>query len=372
MKTQHLFSALILAGMLQSCQKEATVLPTAASQPKLPEQAFAYYPADHHDSLINHKATLGRVLFYEKRLSLNNSVSCGSCHKQTSGFADNAQFSRGLNNELTERNSMPVMNLPTQFGVFPGIAPGFNDMFMTRAFFWDGRERDLRNLVTRPIANHIEMGIDDPASLLPRLQALPYYPELVKKAFGDEQITLNRLADAIAVFMESIQSRNTKFDRYIAQSQQPGILTAQEESGYQVFIGKYNCTQCHNPFPGEYISPEPKNIGLDEYSPDPGLATITGNEQDRGKFKVPILRNIALTAPYMHDGRFSTLEEVIDHYSEGIKPSAGLSEALRDPQGGARKMHIPDNDKRALVAFLHTLTDYELLSDPRFSDPFQK
>lgn len=372
MKPNQILIALFLTGILYSCQKEAPVLSTATSQPQLPENPLAYYPVDHHDSLINHKATLGRVLFYEKRLSLNNSVSCGSCHKQASGFADNARFSRGLNNEVTERNSMPVMNLPTQFGVFPGIAPGFDDMFMTRAFFWDGRERDLRSLVTRPIANHIEMGVDDPASLIPRLQALPYYPELVKNAFGDEQITLNRLADAVAVFMESIQSRNTKFDRFIGQGQQPGILTAQEELGYHLFLEKYNCTQCHSPFPGEYISPAPKNIGLDEYSPDPGLATITGNAQDRGKFKVPILRNIALTGPYMHDGRFATLEEVIDHYSQGIKPSAGLSEELRDAQGAALKLEIPENEKRALVAFLHTLTDYELLADSKFSDPFQK
>jgi cytochrome c peroxidase len=370
MKNATLISALFLAIAWQSCKKEEVPSTTATGSPVLPATPYAYYDASHSDSLINHKATLGRVLFYEKRLSLNNSVSCGSCHKQSAGFADNARFSRGLNNELTDRNSMPVMNLPTVLGVFPGIGPGV-DLFMTRVFFWDGRERDLRSLVSRPIANHIEMGVDDPSSLIPRLQALPYYPELVKKAFGDEQITLNRLADAVAVFMESIQSKNTKFDEYIAQQSKPGILNAQEEAGYQLFLSKYNCSGCHNPFPGEYNSPEPKNIGLDAYSPDPGMASITGNAADRGKFKVPILRNIAQTAPYMHDGRFKTLEEVIDHYSNGIQDSESLHPLLKNAQGSPLKMTIPDHEKRALIAFLHALTDYQVLSDPKFSDPFQ-
>lgn len=370
MKNATLITAIVLAIVWQSCQKEEVPTNTAKGSPVLPSTPYAYYEASHSDSLINHKATLGRVLFYEKRLSLNNSVSCGSCHKQSAGFADNVQFSRGLNNELTDRNSMPVMNLPTTMGVFPGIGPG-DDMFMQRMFFWDGRERDLRSLVSRPIANHIEMGVEDPASLIPRLQALPYYPELVKKAFGDEQMTLSRLADAIAVFMESIQSKNTRFDQYIAQQSKPGILNSQEEVGYQLFLNKYNCSGCHNPFPGEYISPEPKNIGLDAYSPDPGLATITGNSADRGRFKVPILRNIAQTAPYMHDGRFETLEEVIDHYSEGIQDSEALHPLLRDSMGRPLKLSIPDHEKRALVAFLNALTDHSLLSDSKFSDPFQ-
>jgi cytochrome c peroxidase len=359
--------------VLVSCNKELSEELTGSRMvsPNLPENPFNYYP-NHPDSSLNHRATLGRVLFYETQLSANNSVSCGSCHKQQFGFADNVQFSRGLNNERTGRNSMAIVNLPSNGFLFQdglGPNPGFLPVMNTK-LFWDGRENNLRNLVGRPINNHVEMGIDDLSSLIPRVEALPYYDKLFKQAYGDETVSLDRLSDAIAVFMESIQSSNTKFDQSNLVMGVGTPLSGREQRGYDLFFGQYNCGSCHNPFPGPYMVETARSIGLDANPSDLGAGAVSRNALDNGKFKVPSLRNVELTSPYMHDGRFKTLDEVLEHYSEGIKEDPNLDEVLRNADGTPRKMNIPPADREALIAYLKTLTDWKMISDTKFADPF--
>jgi cytochrome c peroxidase len=362
-----LISILVL---LHSCSKEDALRITKSSVPTLPSSSYNYYPTEQDK---NDKATLGRVLFYERQMSKNNSVSCGSCHKQAFAFADNVAFSTGLNNVKTGRNSMPIQNLPnTDFIFFDNgsLPPNNGDFFaFSPKFFWDGRENNLSNLVLRPVTNHIEMGITDVSEIVDKIKQLPYYENLFNKAFGSNEITAAKISEAVAVFMLSIQSNESKFDKFIMNGESG--LNALELSGYNLFNGTYNCASCHNPFPGPYMADEPKDIGLDRTITDRGFGVISGKSSEMGKFKVPNLKNVALTAPYMHDGRFKTLDEVLEHYSNGIQRSPNLSPFLMNPNGTAMQLNIKQEDKVALIAFLNSMTDYSLITDPKFSDPFQ-
>lgn len=315
--------------------------------------------------------TLGRVLFYDRKLSLNNSVSCATCHKQNLAFADNVAFSEGFERKLTTRNSMPIQNIATKFPadtmlVIDPILPRF---FPTQ-LFWDGREHDLKTMVMKPIVNHVEMGFTDLSELEEKLARVDYYGPLFEKAFGDQVITDERIALAISSFVESITSQNTKFNNAML-----GItpLSALERTGRELFTSTYDCNSCHQiESPHGYIMAGTfANIGLDQKYKDNGLGEVTRNSLDNGKFKIPSLRNVALTAPYMHDGRFKTLDEVMEHYSHGIADHPNLDARLRTPTGEPRVMEIPAIDKTAIIAFLHTLTDHTMITDPKFSDPFK-
>lgn len=349
----------------------------------LPTVPFAY----NVRGVSDHVPTLGRALFYDPRLSLNNSVSCSSCHKQALAFSDNAALSRGFQSKLTARNSMPIQNIVSSafrdtvlpfdsldngdVGAYlPGVEVPRSFFVQPTQLFWDGREADLKIMVTRPIMNHIEMGIDDLEALSIKLSGIPAYPPLFEKAFGTPEITPKRLAAGLSAFLLGIRSSNSKFD--FASSKQSNMiispamqLSAVEEMGRQLFFDKFNCNSCHemNGF---------ADIGLDQVPRDNGLFDFSGNPAERGLFKIPSLRNVQVTGPYMHDGRFETLEEVMDHYSTGIKPSPNLDGRLRDNLGNPKRMRMTDTEKKAIVAFLATLTDYQLLSDPRFSNPFRK
>jgi cytochrome c peroxidase len=352
MKTRPLLlSLLMLVFFWNACKNEDAELQTAYLE--LPDQPLDY------GQFNDHVPTLGRVLFYDPQLSVNNSVSCATCHKQTLAFADNTAFSKGFENRLTTRNSMPIQNLATSsFGVPVSL-------------FWDGRESNLRQMVMRPIVNHIEMGISDPEVLARKLSVVPYYRDLFYKAYGTEEVTTAGIAEALTSFLGTITSTNTKFDRYNFGSVK---LTALEEAGKALFIGTYDCNACHqvqNPS-GYIFAGTFSNIGLDDHYADNGLENKTGMGGDAGKFKIPSLRNVLLTAPYMHDGRFSTLEEVLDHYSEGIEDHPNLDPRLRSATNGEPlKLHIPDSDKTAIIAFLSTLTDPQMITDRRFSNPFK-
>ncbi len=355
-----LISAFVL---INACKKSNT--PSAGSGNvtlSLPDTVTEYYK--QNSDAVNYKATLGRVLFYDGHLSLNNAVSCASCHRQELAFADNVAFSRGFENKLTDRNSQPLQNL---LGV--GLKNMNSMQRLVRApLFWDGRETDLKAFAKRPIANHVEMGIEDPEALADKLSKLPYYPELFMKAFGDETITFDRISEAIAFFMGAIESKNTRFDRY---QRSEVSLTAQELEGMNLFHVKYNCGECHNVTQGYMPSDIFMNIGLDEKPKDRGRAAISRRAEDEGGFRTPNLRNVAVTAPYMHDGRFKTLEHVLEHYSKGIKDVPNLMENLRDTKGKPMRMNISEHEKAAIVAFLNTLTDYEMLKDPKYSNPFK-
>lgn len=353
-----LIYGLLLASLFVGCSKKEELLKT--SYLDLADQPAQYFVGDN-DNIPE----LGRVLFYDKQLSLNNSVACASCHKQTLAFADNVAFSRGFENVLTKRNSMPIQNLQNDFfTTFDGIR-----FVSSSILFWDGREANLNTMVLRPILNHIEMGNFDVQSLAEKLSTVPYYKPLFKKAYGEETITPERISTAISSFVRSISSNNTKFDQSNNGKQQ---LSALEENGQKLFFNIYNCNSCHQvqTSTGYAIAGGGfADIGLD--TQDKGRGLITSNSNDLGKFKIPSLRNVALTAPYMHDGRFATLEDVMEHYSTGIEDNPNLDFRLRNFDGSAKRLNISEADKKAIVAFLNTLTDYQMIADPKFSSPFK-
>jgi cytochrome c peroxidase len=361
------FITIIVASALLSCKKEETTL--QATFLDLPSEPPVYFVETN-----NHIPQLGRVLFYDKALSVNSSVSCASCHKQAVGFADQTAFSQGFDNTPTTRNSMPIQNLDGfGFDLFRFGITGDNRFFpgFGQLLFWDGREQELNKMVLRPILNHIEMGTTDIEELAAKLNTLPYYRPLFKKAFDSEQITPERISDALSSFIRSIRSNNTKFDKAQVDKAQ---LSAQELNGKSLFFEKYDCNSCHQVqtptgyalFGGGFA-----NIGLDQEYKDNGLSLTTGQPSDAGKFKIPSLRNVLLTAPYMHDGRFATLEEVMEHYSENMSDHPNLDIRLKDGSGHAQKMNISPSEKQALIAFLNSLTDFQAVTDLKFASPFK-
>lgn len=296
-------------------------------------------------------ATLGRVLFYDQALSVNDKISCGSCHHQDKAFADGLKVSKGFGTAFTERNSMAITNPVLQ-----------------RNLFWDSRARTISDLSLQPVQNHIEMGMELIEELPEKLAQKPYYASLFKEAYGDSNISKERISDAISQFVGSITTSKSKFDKR--------ELNTIEKKGFDVFIN--HCSSCHSG-PNFAAADEPggaygsnfgtgedlrgaTNIGLDLISRDNGV----GN----GRFRIPSLRNIMVTAPYMHDGRFKTIDEVLDFYTSGIKPSAHLDKKFRNPNGSVRFIPINSAEKLALKAFLGTLTDEEMMKNPKYSDPF--
>lgn len=331
------------------CNKEDLKTSTSVNAPILAQydyssankQSFAF------GSIADDKAALGRILFYDNSLSLTNSVSCASCHIQSKGFTDGLALSKGFNNQETPLHSMAIVN-----------------MGASSSFFWDGRAHDLRSQVMMPIANHIEMGIENEQLLVDKVNSLDYYQDYFNQIYGVNVISSEQIGDALGTFVASIASTNTKWDKV---NNQQASFTPSEQRGLELFNHTYDCASCHggvnfNASWG-FGGGEMANIGLD---------LTNENDLTELKFsKVPTLRNIAVTGPYMHDGRFSTLEDVLDHYSQGIQPSKELDWRLRDQQTGEPlRMNIPTQDKKDIIAFLKTLTDEEVLTHPRFSSPF--
>lgn len=310
--------------------------------------------------ISNAGATLGRVLFYDKQLSLNNTVSCGSCHHQELAFADGLAKSAGFEGRRTSRNAMAIVNA------------GLNNNL-----FWDSRVQSTESLISEPIQNHIEMGMEDLVALSSKLSKLEYYPNLFKNAFGDEAINEERIADAMSQFLNSMVSFDSKFDRE-SNNNFAGFSTL-EKAGMELFTSqRLQCQGCHSskmfsapdaPFqpyggPAENGGPDTRgtaNIGLEMDYEDEG--------RFQGQFKIPTLRNIALTGPYMHDGRFASLREVIDHYDKNIVPHPNLDSKFMQ-NGQTQRLNLTELEKTALLAFLGTLTDESFISDPKFSDPF--
>lgn len=323
---------------------------------------FGFGFNQNNPQITNAGATLGRVLFYDPQLSLNNRISCASCHKQELAFSDDVAGSVGFGGKVTPRNSMAIVNA------------GFN-----QNLFWDSRVQNVGELAVRPIQNHIEMGMEEMQNLERKLAQIEYYPALFQAAYGSRTITEERIGNALAQFVCAITTTNARFD-VVSRSNGAVAFTALEQMGHELFFSaRANCSRCHATpnfaapdfAGGEYGTPTfggddlkgTANNGLDLVYADQGLG--------EGRFRIPSLRNIALTAPYMHDGRFRTLGEVIDHYDHGIQPHAALDKNLRNPDGSPIRMNLNSLEKQALAAFLATLTDETLLSDPRFSDPFK-
>jgi cytochrome c peroxidase len=364
------FLLIVLVG--SSCQDDPTSL-TANNGPSLPPRPFHYGVISDPTGEIT---TLGRVLFYDKSLSVTNDVSCGSCHKQSLAFSDDKAFSTGIYNQLTIRNTLPIMNLePESMDTVTSHtgADGYGSAGSGRmlgGLFWDGRETSLQTMVLLPLSNPIEMGN---GVMVSKIQNLPYYKPLFQHAFGNFMVTEDNVSRALTSFVLSIRSSNSRFDRYndaIAHDKPTdNILTPLEIQGMELFKGTYNCNNCHQVEQATRTTPRFANIGLSNYA-DRGLSQITGNDGDVGKFRVPSLRNVEFTAPYMHNGSLATLEQVIQHYSDQIEDHPNLHPDLKDATGHARKMNISPDEVKALVAFLHTLSDESNLTDPKFSDPF--
>jgi cytochrome c peroxidase len=362
-KAYLLFGILAAISIVVACSKKKDTVSLnqteVVASPVLPANRDIYYI---DSASTNNIATLGRVLFYDKHLSLNNSVSCASCHKQEYAFADNKAFSLGYENRATRRSSPSIENLGGGDLKIPRVTT-------SQLLFWDGRENIINNLIARPITNHVEMGISDFSQLSDKLKDLPYYKDLFIRAFGNNDVNIDRISLAITYFICAIKASHTRFDDANAGNI---TFTALELEGQQLFTSKYHCASCHHTDPNGYaMGATIANIGLDKISVDPGAGAIDGKSAN-GAFKVPNLRNVALTAPYMHDGRFKTLDEVLNFYSHGIQEVSGLNSILRDQNTGKPlQMNISDQEKEALKAFLNTLTDYTMITDPKFSDPFQ-
>lgn len=362
-----------------SCNKTKAREPDAALQqkPVLPETPFDYSTKHGVGSDL---ATLGRVLFYDRNLSVNNAVSCGSCHKQEFAFADNVKTNKGFNGMNLKRNSPSIQGIRGSFsqetGMFfdPTLPPNQQLTEPGRALlFWDGRQNSVKDMVLNPILNHNEMNIPDFETLIKKMNSVEYYPEMFAAAFGDRAINKERIALALEGFIACLNTTNN-INNFSSSFTAP--LTRLEEQGRQLFHTKYNCAKCHDPSNtgayGTVTSPSQMfNIGLDENYTDNGLGAITRKPGDNGLFKVPTLKNISLTAPYMHDGRFATLAEVIDHYSHEIKPNQNLSTLFLNTNGTPKKLNINASEKTALIAFLNTLKDQDFLTSPMYADPFQ-
>ncbi|CAN5522165.1 cytochrome c peroxidase [soil metagenome] len=336
----------------------AQPLPVYLTTPNITRQDNT--PADN--AVTDWGATLGRVLFYDKSVSINNSISCASCHKQQFGFSDTALLSKGFAGGLTGRHSMSLVNAR---------------YYPAKKFFWDERAATLEAQVLVPMQDKTEMGMNLD-TLVARMKATSHYRVLVKNAFGDETINSERVARALAQFIRSIISYQSKFDAgraAVPAGQDPvqtpySNFTAAENQGKQLFFGPLtNCATCHGT--ETFTAPGDRNNGLDNPSFDKGVGGVTNNEVRVGNFKVPSLKNIALTAPYMHDGRFANLEQVIEHYNSGIQPNPNLAPQLRSQDGSPKRMNLTADQKASLVAFLKTLTDNSIGSDVKFATPFR-
>lgn len=314
-----------------------------------------------NNRIMNTTATLGRVLFYDKNLSANNTIACASCHFQDRGFSDPAQFSTGFAGGLTGRQSMSLANAR---------------YYENGRFFWDERAASLEDQVLMPIQDHVEMGMTLD-TLVAKLQAEEYYNILFTEAFGSNEVSSERISLALAQFVRAMVSYQSKYDQGLAMinggnaNQLPNFTTL-ENLGLRIFTDPQlgGCAGCHStPL---QIGIEAQNNGLDLNTVDEGLGAVTGNARDDGKFKVPSLRNIGVTAPYMHDGRFATLLEVVEHYNSGVQAHPNLDPRLRGGPGNPqpRRLNLSDEDQQALVAFLNTLTDEAFLTDEKFSNPF--
>lgn len=312
----------------------------------------------------DHKATLGRVLFYDTKLSINESVSCASCHKQDVGFADDVAFSEGFDGEITTRNSLPLGNtigFETAYGGGNGRA----------LFAWDEANEDIATQSKAAIISEIEMGLDM-ATVIERIENDPAYEILFNKSYGDSNIMEHRVLEAIEEFVNSIASSESKFDEESMKSNGDIFsdfegYTAEENRGKTLYM--QNCANCHS-HDHMFTSKAIANNGLDLVYEDRGVGARTNQTSDYGVFKVPFLRNIELTAPYMHDGRFETLREVINHYSEGIADHPNLDSQLKSGNK-VKRMDFTEEEKVSLEAYLRTLTDEKLRADVKFSDPFK-
>ena len=352
-----LFFIVILTIGFTSCDNEEIIpkdeTPYNLSYGDLPTPTL---PSDN--PLTVQGVELGKMLFYETMLSKDGTQSCASCHRQEHGFSDTAQFSIGVENLPGKRQAMSI----------------FNMAWHSNEFFWDGRAHLLRDQSLLPIQDPLEMN-ETLENAIAKLSNEKEYRDQFSRAFGSTEITSEKMSLAMEQFMMSIVSYESKYDKYLKGETQ---LTDSEERGRVLFFAEYNpffpdhsgadCAHCHSG--RNFENDEYMNNGLDTDAnlTDIGREEVTQDANDKGKFKVPSLRNIEMTQPYMHDGRFQTLEEVVEHYNSGIQTSATADPTVLNTQNTG--LFLTAQDKEDLVSFLKTLTDDTFLNNSEYASPF--
>ena len=362
----------VLTSAVSSFKNKTLVLPPSDFELILPDQPYDYsidLPVHVVDfifgwggndttfvnTVTNEGATLGRVLFYDNRLSGDNSLSCGSCHIQALSFSDDVPLSDGIEDNLTTRNSMPLNDLSWQLG---------------NGFFWDWRSFGLEDAVLQPILAAHELGKNIP-DLIAKLEAADEYAPLFEAAYGTPDIDEERIADALAQFIKSMNSFDSRYDQQVTQNFSG--FTTNEMNGMNLF--EQNCAFCH--VTPHFGTTDPMqfffmgNNGLDSVFTDLGMGEWMGDQFVEGLFKSPSLRNVEVGAPYMHDGRFETLEDVIEFYSEGVQHNENsfFSWSMGEDFTG---FDFTEQEKSNLLAFLKTLTDTNLLTHDKWSNPWNE
>ncbi len=347
-----------LFGLVASCQKTPSADPTKPDEPEPPAlqtrpyawQKPANFPDPVYDfsknALTEQGVRLGKALFFDSMLSHDGTITCAFCHLPEAAFAhtDHA-LSHGIRDQLGPRNALNIQNLA-----------------WSRTFFWDGGIHDLDLLPISPIQNPVEMG-DTMTHVIDKLRNSAKYPPLFSEAFGTSEVTQERFLEAISQYLLTLVSANSKYDKHV-RKETGGDMNEQELRGLALF--QKNCATCHT---GELFTDQSfRNNGLlpnpNAPKPDLGRYGITLNESDKNKFRVPSLRNIERTLPYMHDGRFNSLEAVLNHYATGVKDNPALDPALK--KDGQIGIALTKQEQQDIIAFLQTLTDYQYLSDRRF------
>lgn len=341
-KVSVICSLVVAVFFFQYCTKDAATTNNTTTQPVLPNTVFSYvinYPnhiqsslalndnTPNYNPLTNDGATLGRVLFYDKQLSKNNTISCASCHKQTEAFDDDIALSKGFNGGFTPRNSMSILNLR---------------FYKSGKMFWDERAATLEEQVLKPIQDHVEMGLTL-SELVTKVSSQSYYPALFQKAFGSSTIDTTKISYALAQFCRSIVSYQSKYD---SVKQGLATFTANEAQGEQLFLtaGANTCASCHTPPMFITSTPQAAFALL-----DPNDLGING----QNRFKSGSLRNISNRKALFHNGSIANLQ------------------AMFTAVPGIPQHSVPPPDVARLTAFLNTLTDYTILTEPKFSDPFK-
>lgn len=342
MYRKHWIILFIFLAAIIACKKEVIESSFRGFQKpaNFPEPAYHFAS----NKVTKEGFELGRKLFYDRRLSADNSISCGNCHLQNAAFTHPGHsVSHGIHDLLGSRNTQPIMNLA-----------------WSNSFMWDGGVFDLDLQPIAPITNRVEMG-ETMINVISKLSNDPQYPVMFQKAFGTTEVNSSNMLKALSQFMVSCVSANAKYDSVMRH--EGNVFTADETSGYHIYRQK--CSSCHaeplftdNRFRNNGILPSGRN--------DSGRYLITLNASDKYKFKVPSLRNLSYTAPYMHDGRFFSIDAVLDHYSDHVQNTENLDPLLQ--QGGQLGISMTADEKAQLKIFLKTLDDRDFITNPLLSE----
>ncbi|MEM7084799.1 MAG: cytochrome c peroxidase [Bacteroidota bacterium] len=359
MKPKGHILLLLIAICVASCNTDSVTIepeegyvptPLTLEVPQLFEERLLPPVIPEDNPMTEEGVALGKKLFFDPALSLDGSQACADCHRPENAFSDPRQFSVGIDGSVGTRNSMPLQNLAFNF---------------TEKFFWDGRAISLEEQIFEPVTNPIEMNNTWP-NVENTLQEIEGYPLMFERAFGSSTIDSVNVSKAISQFLRTLISGNAKIDRFLLGQEE---LSPSEANGLAVFLdeGRGDCFHCHGlPANPLWTDNAFHNNGLDEIITDRGLGGVSGDPREFGLFKSGSLRNIEFTGPYMHDGRFATLEEVIDHYSEGLVFSETIDPLMKKVAEGG--VQLSEEDKADLKAFLLTFSDLEFINNPDFQN----